>query len=159
MKIIHFTDPKIGGVLKLDADVTLASGEYAQFDIIRPVTSDLTNTLGLSVQITKAGAVIAYALFNGNWIQVKQVQVISLGHITITRADVFAWSITAVSSADAALNKTIVIDHQEDFLSELLSSATVTTERASQLTVDLYASSLTSLTNLVIEADRNAWEQ
>jgi len=157
MKVIHFTDSKIGGVIQINADLSFNNSDSIQFDVIRTPTSTLTNTLGLSVKVTQNGSVSVSALVDNVWVLLKQTHVNTPAHINIVRSDVFIWSVVVASQLDQALNKTIVIDHQDDFLAELLSSATLVQERASQVTVDLYTTSLTCLTNLVIEADRNVW--
>lgn len=157
MKVIHLTDPKIGGVIQINADLSFAANDSIQFDLIRPPTSSLTNTLGLSARVNQTGALLVYALIGNTWVLIKTAQINTPAHIRIIRSDIFIWSITVSSKLDVALNKTLVIDHQDDFLAELLNSTTIAQERAGQVTVDLYTTSLTCITNLAIEADRNVW--
>ena len=158
MKKTTISDPKLGGVVSISADLPFATASgFVRFDITRPTTTHLTRTLGLSVSASKTGAITVAALWNGSWVTLHSKTIPTPSRVEILRRDVFIWNIRIRSSTDEALSFKADIDLQEDFLWSPLGIDNLTEERNATVQIDILANGMTDLANLAVRAEKNVW--
>jgi hypothetical protein len=155
MKKVSFSDPKLGGLVSITANLPLATiNGYVRFDVVRPVTATLTNSLGLSLAVAKDGTTTISALHAGIWVEMKKKTVPNPSSLILRKTDAFVWELSVTSGLDQALSLTTHLDMQADFVPL---DTQLSAERSANVTIDLIVNGTTDISNLEIKAEKNVW--